>query len=268
MSDALMGRAIAGVGVVLGFAAIFTADESFGGFSRKYSDDGTVLAFLLITLILTAMLLAAGFGGRSDLDAAAAVAGSAVFGFYLLIPAAHGFDAFGSVGTGGWLGVCTGLIPLGLASSMMSRQTTVTRPGIEAAAPAILGRILCVVAIWLTALDGGPSYWNLSSSGHALGLLMLLVAIVGVLLGFATTFVATSAATAHGALIVGAISFGLYEALLIGNAFGDFGRLGTAAWLGSVGALVLLLGAARLWQAATGGSPAARPTPAMAPPAA
>src|SRR5438270_10159296 len=197
MSDALMGRAIAGVGVVLGFVAIFTAEESFGGISPKYSDDGTVLAFLLIMLILTAMLLAAGLGGRNDLDAAAAVTGSAAFGFFLLIPAAHGFDNFGSVGTGGWLGICTGLIPLGLASSMGARQAAVTRPGIEVAAPAILGRILCVVAIWLTALDGGPSYWNLSSSGHALGLLMLLIAILGVLFGFATTFTGTSAATAH-----------------------------------------------------------------------
>ena len=164
MNHALLGRGIAAVGVVLGFVAIFVDVVSANGFSAKYSDDGTILAFLLIMLILTAMLLAAASTGRDELDAAAAVTGSAAFGFFLFTPAAFGFNHFDIVASGGWLGVCAALIPLGLLYSLGSRGGPVARPRPELAAPAILGRILCIVAIWLTA-DFGTTYWNLETRG-------------------------------------------------------------------------------------------------------
>src|SRR5258708_7662562 len=122
-----MGRAIAAVGVVLGFVAIFVKFASAGGESAKYSDDGTVLAFLLVALILTAILLGATISGNAELDMPAAVVGSAAFGFYLFIPSAYGFNHFDIVDTGGWLGICTVLIPLGLWYSMSSRPATMNR---------------------------------------------------------------------------------------------------------------------------------------------
>jgi hypothetical protein len=262
-----MGRVIAAVGVVLGFVAIFVKFFDVSGVSQKYSDDGTVLAFLLVSLIVTAMLLAAAFAGRDGLDAAAAMAGSAAFGFYLFIPAGFGFNHLDLVDAGGWLGICSGLIPLGLLYSLNSRPRAVRRPPVEAAVPVILGRILCLIAIWLTA-EVGTSYWNLFDKGRALPALMLLLVIGGGVLGASTTFASPTAAAADGALILGAVTFGLYEAEVIQSAFNTFGSLGAGAWLGSAGALVLLLGVASLWQAATGGAPVARPTPAMAPPAA
>jgi hypothetical protein len=269
MNKALVGRGIAAVGVVLGFVAIWLDYISAGGSSSAYSDDGTVLAFLLITLIPAAILVGASLTGREDLDAAAAVVGSAAFGFYLFIPSAFGFNHFEFISTGGWLGVCAGLIPLGMWYSLSSRSTTVARPGPDVAAPAILGRILCLIAIWLTA-DSGASYWNLLDQGRALPALMLLLLIGGAALGVATTFGSATRVTADGALILAAVTFGLYEALLIGDAFDEFGRLDTGSWLGSVGALILLIGVVRVWKAATGGTTAARAAPAAAatPPAA
>jgi hypothetical protein len=258
MNQALVGRGIAAVGVVLGFVAIWVEYASANGVSSTYSDDGTVLAFLLITLIPAAMLVGASLTGREDLDAAAAVAGSAAFGFYLFIPSAFGFNHFEFIGTGGWLGVCAGLIPLGMWCSLSSRSTTISRLSPELAAPAILGRVLCIVAIWLTA-DAGESYWNLLDQGRALPALMLLLVIGGAALGVATTFGSATRVTADGALIFAAITFGLFEALLIGNAFDEFGRLDTGSWLGSVGALILLIGVVRVWKAATGGPTAAPP---------
>ena len=152
MNQALVGRGIAAVGVVLGFVAIFVSYASIGGSSGKYSDDGTILAFLLVALIACAVLMAASMGGRDDLEAAAAVAGGAAFGFYLLIPASLGFNHFDIVDTGGWLGVCCGLIPLGLWYSLSSRPTPVlNKPSPVMAVPIIVGRICCLVAIWVAA---------------------------------------------------------------------------------------------------------------------
>ena len=94
---------------------------------------------------------------------------------------------------------------------------------------------------------------------------MLLLVIGGAALGAATAFVSTTRLTAHGALTLAAVTFGLYEAVLIGDAFDDFGSMGTGGWLGSVGALILLLGVAKLWQTATT-IPARRPSTAGAPP--
>ncbi len=268
MNQGLVGKGIAAVGVVCGIVAIWLDYFSTPGTSSKYSDDGTVLAFLLIALILTALLLGASFAGRAGLEAGAAVAGSAAFGFYLFIPAALGFNHFEFVDTGGWLGICAGLIPLGMWISLSSRPVTVTRPGFDVAVPAILGRVLCLIAIWFTADATGQSYWNLVDKGRALPALMLLLVIGGGVLGAATALGSAGRVTADGALILAAITFGVYEALLIGNAFGEFGQLDTGSWLGAVGALILLIGVVRVWRVAIGGSTAAQAAPAVAPPAA
>lgn len=262
MSRSQMGRMIAAVGVVLGFVAIFADFVSVNGNSAKYSDDGTILAFLLVALIGTAMLMAASFAGRDDLEVAAAVAGSTAAGFYLFIPAGLGFNHFDYLGTGGWLGVCAVLIPLGLWYSLSSRPGSVTSPAPLLAAPAILGRILCLIAIWLTA-ESGQSYWNLFDKGRALPALLLLLVIGGAALGVATTFGSPTRFTADGALIVAAVTFGVYQAEVVSTAFNEFGTLGSGVWLGAVGGLILLLGVANLWSHATGSAMGRTPAPAV-----
>jgi len=269
MARSQLGRMVALVGLVLGFVAIFVKFASTTGGSAKYSDDGTVLAFLLVTLIAAAVLLAATLGGRDDLEAAAAVAAGAAFGFYLFIPSAFGFNHFDIVDTGGWLGVCSGLAPLGLWYSLSSRPATLNRVSPALAVPIVVGRICCLVAIW-TTVEIGSDYWNLLDQGRALPALMLLLVIGGAVLGIATTFGSSPRrVTADGTLILAAVTFGLYGAEVIQAAFGDFGSLDTGAWLGAVGGLVLLLGVANVWSHAVGTAGAARrPQPAVAPPAA
>jgi len=267
MARSQMGRVVALVGLVLGFVAIFINFASVDGNTVKYSDDGSVLAFLLVALILTAALLAATFAGRDDLEAAAAVAGGAAFGFYLFIPSAFGFNHFGVVDTGGWLGICSGLIPLGLWYSMSSRPATLNRLSPALAIPIIVGRICCLVAIWVT-VEIGASYWDLLDQGRALPALMLLLVIGGAVLGVATTFGSRpNRLTADGTLILAAVTFGLYAAEPIQAAFGDFGSLDTGAWLGAVGGLVLLLGVSNIWSQAMGPASTRQPQPALAPPA-
>lgn len=263
------GRMVALVGLVLGFVAIFVSFASLGGVSAKYSDDGTVLAFLLVSLIACAVLLVAAMAGREDLEAAAAVAGGTAFGFYLFVPASLGFNHFDIVDTGGWLGVCSGLIPLGLWYSMSSKPATIARPNPVSAIPVIVGRICCILAIfWVAEIH--TSYWNLLDKGRALPALMLLLVIGGAVLGIATTFASSpTRVTADGTLILAAVTFGLYGAEVIQSAFGDFGSLGWSAWLGAAGGTVLLLGVANLWSQALGASAMSRsPQPAVAPPAA
>lgn len=108
------------------------------------------------------------------------MAGSAACGFFLFIPASFGFNHFDIVATGGWLGVCTVLIPLGLWISLSARSSALSRPPLQFALPAILGRVLCLVAIWITAEDIlDLSYWNAVDKGRALPALMLLLVIGG-----------------------------------------------------------------------------------------
>src|SRR5205085_8777172 len=105
--------------------------------------------------------------------------------------------------------------------------------------------------------------------GGALPALMLLLVIGGALLGMATWAGPRSRVTVDGVLILGAVTFGLYEALFIGSAFGNFGELASWAWIGSAGGLVLLLAAAYLWkETSEGATRPVEPAPAVAPPAA
>jgi hypothetical protein len=248
MNQARLGRAVAAVGVVLGFAAIFPDFASTGFSGVKYSDDGTILAFLLVTLILTALLLGDSLRGN-DRDAAAAVTGSMAFGFYLFIPGGFGFNHFDVLDSGAWLGICSGLIPLGLWYSLAARSRTVSRPSAELALVPIAGRIMCLIAIWLTAEpDLHKSYWNLVDEGRALPTLMLLLVIGGGIVGASTTFASASRTAADSVLILAALTFGLYCAEVIASAFNEFGTLGAGAWLGAVGSLVLLVGVGRLWR--------------------
>ncbi len=258
---------MAALGVVLGFVAMFVDIVSLGDSGVEYSDDGTILAFLLVTLIATALALAASLAGRENLEPVAAVAGSAACGFFLLIPAAFGFNHFDVLDSGAWLGVCTALIPLGLWLSLSSRSGPLARMRIEVATTAIAGRVMCLVAIWLTAESSiDVTYWNIVDEGRALPSLMLVLVLGGAALG-ASTLVAPTRFAVDGVLILGAVTFGLYGAEVIQTAFNNFGDLGAGAWLGAAGGTVLLIGVASIWRQATGAAATAREaSPAVAPP--
>lgn len=226
----MLGRAIVLGGIVAGLLAVSLPFAA----GQRYVDDGTTAAFLIVLLALTSWMPAE--VGR---DAVGAVAGSIASGFFLFIPAAAAFDSFGVLDAGAWLGLCTLLVPAGaLVTASRDDQIRIERgPGLLAGTA---GLALMVAGTWLDAGSGGPSYWNLSSSGHAAGLLLLvLVAVSGLLTGAAAH---TTPRLGYAAVLAAAITFGYAEVGVVSAAFGDFGSMGAGAWLEAAGSLLLLGG--------------------------
>ena len=179
MSASLAGRALAGVGVVMGLLAVALDLVSSGGSTARYLDHGAVAAFIIVLLSVASYLPA-----EVGLDSLAAAAGSAAFGFYLFVPALFAFNELRALGAAAWLGLATVLIPIGWAIvRVLEREPGATAPSAVTGAAllrdpvraqAFAGLALIVAGIWLPALSGGTTYWDASSSGHALGLLTLL----------------------------------------------------------------------------------------------
>jgi hypothetical protein len=235
-----VGELVALVGVVLGFIALWTS--TFEGIDFKYSRDGTVMAAGIIILGLAACCLAASLLlGKENLDLTAAVAGAAAFGFFLYLPASMAFKYIDKFSWGAWLGICAGLIPLGAgAAHLWQKRSGAKAPGVTLwTVAAAVGLLLIVIGIW-SEVNSGASYWDASASGHTLGLLLLVLAIVSALL-IAAAANARKAELADLALIVSAITVGLAIAEGVGDAFNQFGDMGTGAWLELFGGLVLLL---------------------------
>jgi hypothetical protein len=242
------GELVAAVGVVLGLVALWMRlwDEWPG----KYSTDGTVTIAMSILLGLAACCLLTSLLGFADLDLIAAASGAVAFGFFLDYPARAAFDQFGALGTGAWLGICAGLIPLGAgfahftARKRSSGRESTANPATVLAA---IGLVMIVAGIGMTtaygpASPGNPSYWNISSSGHALGLLLLLLAIASALLIAGAVSSPSGRSLADLALIVSSITAGLAMSEGIRAAFHYLGWMGSGAWMELFGGLALLFG--------------------------
>jgi hypothetical protein len=138
-----------------------------------------------------------------------------------------------------WLAFAGGiLIALGAAVSIrMAGGARSTPPGLTPAAiVAATGIVLTFPGIFVDA-GGDETYWN--ASGHSLGIVMLILAILAALAWAATV----SGAATHGldvALVL--LLFGITAFNVIGSAFNDFGSLGTGAWLAFVGGLLAAVG--------------------------
>jgi hypothetical protein len=244
LSIGLLGRALSIAGIVTGLLAVGLpfADGS------RYADDGTVLA-LLIVLLCCASWLPAEIG-RDRLGAAV---GASAFGYFLFLPATAAFDAFGALRSGAWVGLGTALIPIGAVVVWAGREpghATAPRPdrslGALGLPLASAGLALAVAGIWLDVASNGPTYWNASSSGHAVGILMLLLAALNAVLLAASSF----ASALNLDLLVAAITVGFVEAGLVSTAFGDFGALGAGGWLEACAGALLLAGVLGLGGAA------------------
>jgi hypothetical protein len=244
MSRMLAGRAIAMLGIITGLLAVGLNVVGSGGAAVHYADHGAVIAFLVALLAFASYLPAE--VGR---DTPATIAGTVAFGFFLYVPASLAFDRLGSVGAAGWLGLCTLLVPIGAhlvrgADPGHHRDAVPLRTAESFKDPllglTVLGIVLIVVAVWLPDLSGGPSVWNTAASGHALGLLVLLVAlldaicVVGPLAGIAVP--------RYPALLITAASFGLVEAPFVHDAFNRMGSLGNGGWMLAVGGALLFGG--------------------------
>jgi hypothetical protein len=277
MYKAIAGRAIAAVGIGLGLAAIWTEVITISGrdVHVKYSEDGTVMAYLLVTLVAATVLLQVSFAGLRRLDGVAAVVGAAAFGYLLYIPTGFSPDHLGYIGTGGWLGLCTVLIPIGAWMARVAERSGPPARKKPPPLPALAvgsGLALCLAGIWLpaehdpgvgnvTVWDFGYSISRPGDSGHPIGILLLI------LIGLLAILVLTSVSgllpqAADLGLIVAAATFGLAEALVIGKAFNHLGSLRVGAWLMTAGGVILLAGVCWLRAAEQAKAPKAAAKPA------
>ena len=259
MSVALAGRAIAVVGIVTGLLAISLPTV----LALRYVDDGTVAAFLLILICCASWFPAE--VGPTTLGAAA---GAAAFGYFLFVPAAQAFDQLGDLESGAWLGICAVLVPLGAGIVWAAEREpgpadesrTAAAPVDRALLLTFVGLALFLAGIWLPAESNDTTYWDVSSSGHALGILMLVLAVLNAALALLG-----KGRAADVALLVAATTFGLAEVGVVTTAFEEFGNLGSGAWLQACGGVFLLIGAAmRSTAARVVPAAAAAPTPAPA----
>ena len=254
----IVGRAIAMVGIGLGLAAIWT-NLFTAGIHAKYADDGTMMAYILATLIAAALLLLAGFIGIRGLDCAAAIAGAAVFGFLLFYPTAFSFD---NVGNGGWFGVCAVLAPIGAWTAHVAGRSgppARKQPPLLMALPVTVGMGLCLAGIWLPA-EGSTKFWDFGR-GHMAGFVLLELIILLAVLVLSALGGALPIAADAGLLVAG-VAFGLAETNVIVTAFNHFGELRYGAWLLTAGGVVLLAGAWWLQKYAQGDVKAVKPAQA------
>lgn len=253
--NAMAGRAIAAVGVVLAFVGIWVKAFSFG--ESYWSFDGTIGAFGLVLACLAALALAADYIGRPANGALFAI-GAVMLGFYGWYPAALAFNNWDESRAGLWLAFAGAiLIVIGAGASYVTGKAAPDTPAglSRETLLAGLGIALLFPGLFLDAASG-VSYWKLGFFGHSLGIVMLILAI--------------AAALAWAAGVTGRGTRGLDQALtlvLLGlvafapieSAFGNFGSLDSGAWLAFAGGI---LAAGGTWAARGGELPHAIPAPA------
>jgi hypothetical protein len=267
MTVGLAARAVAMIGIILGLLAVGLNLISAGGTTSHYFDHGVVAVFTIALLSMASYLPA-----EVGFDTAGAAAGTAVFGFYLYVPAIFAFNHLGTPGAAAWLGLGTLLIPVGWGILRRVEgghaEEPPTPPSRDPAAAArdplfalsVSGLILMAAGIWLPVVTDGPSYWNASYSGNALGIL-LLIAVLANAATLLLPLVSAKRVSADGVLLVACASFGLAAALWLESAFDHLGSLGTGGWVEGIGGLLLIGGvvAMRLVAPRRSHSPAAVP---------
>ena len=163
-------------------------------------------------------------------------------------------------------GAETVLIPIGLVI-VRRAEGHVSAPALEPSAVvrspmfalAVAGLILMAAGIWLPVVTDGPTYWNASYSGHALGILLLLVVVANAAV-LLLPLVSAVRVSADRVLFLACASFGLAAALWL-ETFNHLGVLGTGGWVEAMGGLLLAGGvvALRLTSARRARAPQALP---------
>jgi hypothetical protein len=231
----MTGRGIAAVGAILAIVALYI--DFVPG--RSYWDlDGTVAAVGLGAGIIALILVAMAYTGQGG-DGWLLAVGAFLVGYWAFFPALTAFDDWDQTRAGMWLALAGGiLIVLGAAASIwMAGGARSTPAGMTPAAlVAAAGIALTFPGIFVDA-GSGETYWN--ASGHSLGIVMLVLAILAAL-AWAATITGTATRGLDVALVL--MLFGITAFNVVGSAFNDFGSLGTGAWLAFVGGLLAAVG--------------------------
>jgi hypothetical protein len=228
--NAMAGRAIAAAGVVLAFVGIWVDGLPA---SSYWSGDGTIGAFCLVLACLAALALAAGYAAQGPNGPLFAV-GAVMLGFYAFVPAVLAFDDWDQTRAGTWLALAAGaLIVIGVGSSYLAAAPSGTPAGLSpASVMAAVGIALVFPGMFLDA-SGGQSYW--ASSGHTLGVVMLVLAVAAGL-AWAASFAGMNTRGLDQAVTL--VLLGLVAFFPVGAAWGDFGNLDSGAWLAFAGGIL------------------------------
>ena len=227
--NAIAGRAIAAIGVVLAFVCIWV--DSLPG-SSYWSGDGTIGAFCLLLACLAALSLVAGYAQTQN--GALVAVGAVMLGFYAFVPAVLAFHDWDQTRAGTWLALAAGgLIVIGAGSSYLAARPRSTPGGLSAASlTAAAGIGLLFPGMFLDA-SGGVSYWE--TSGHSLGIVMLVIAVAAAL-AWAATVTGTSTRGVDQAVTL--VALGLVAFFPVGAAWGDFGNLDAGSWVAFAGGIL------------------------------
>jgi hypothetical protein len=209
---ALIRKFVVAIGIGLTLAAlrldILKETEGLGS-GPSYWSSWTTRLILLVLIASCAALLIANVIRVEESDrflASVSGLGTILLGFFLFIPVALGFGHLGELALGPKLGVAgCALIVLGAlpVRALSSLQRTRERRGLPlyvAWTAAVVGLALVIVSLWrvtsanpITNTAGGqslginatyPHYWNSVglTGGHALGILMLALALAAIVL--------------------------------------------------------------------------------------
>jgi hypothetical protein len=226
------GYGLALIGAVLAIIALFIDYANHAG---SYWDlDGTLAAVGLGAAII-ALALALGAWVGQGRDGWLFAVGAFLAGFWGFFPAVTAFDDWDQTRAGLWLAFAGGLLiaigaawAIWVAGGAQSTPAGTTAPALAAG----LGIALVFPGIFLDASDG-TSYWN--ASGHALGIVMLIVAVLA---GLAWAATVTGTATRGLDVALTLVLLGLTAFNVVGSAFGDFGTLDTGGWLAFAGGIL------------------------------
>jgi hypothetical protein len=247
------GIALAAVGAVLAIVALFLDYANHAG--SYWNLDGTMASVGLGAAIIALALALGAWLGQGREGWLFAI-GAFLVGYWGFFPVLTAFNDWDQTRVGLWLAFVGGLLiaigaawAISLAGGARSTPAGTTPPALAAG----LGIALVFPGIFIDA-GNDVTYWN--ASGHSLGIVMLALAILAGLAWAATT---TGTATRGLDVALTLILFGLTAFNVVGSAFGDFGGLGTGAWLAFAGGL---LAAGGTWAARGAEMPHAAAAPA------
>lgn len=227
------GYGLALIGAALAIVALFVDYANHAG--SYWNLDGTMAAVGLGAAIIALVLALAAWTGQSGWDGWLFAIGAFLVGYWGFFPAVTAFGDWDQTRAGLWLAFVGGLLiaigaawAISIAGGARTTPAGTTQPALAAG----LGIALIFPGIFLDASDG-TSYW--AASGHSLGIVMLILAILAGLVWAATI---TGTAT-HGLdVALTLILLGITAFNVVGSAFGDFGTLDTGGWLAFAGGIL------------------------------